>query len=153
MVVAQDITMPGGAMIETLFERMPAPPAAALLGWRFVDWNGDDGTLTVGFEGKTAFTNPAGNIQGGLLTAMLDDTMGPAIVAQSGGRFYGHTIDLQMQFLRPVPPGPIRAQGRVTRLGRTIAYLDGELFGPDGDLAARATASALVVEWVDRSAP
>jgi uncharacterized protein (TIGR00369 family) len=139
-------------MIEDMFEKLTTPPAANLLGWHFVGWNADNGTLTIGFEGKAAFANPVGNVQGGLLTAMLDDTMGPAILAHSADKRYGHTIDLQVQLLRPVPPGPIRAHGRVTRLGRTIAYLEGELFAPDGSLAVRATASALVVDIKDVSA-
>ena len=134
-------------MVEELFARMPTPPAAALLGWRFISWDQDGGVLTVGFEGRPEFLNPAGQVQGGLLTAMLDDAMGPAIVAASGGARYGHTIDLQMQFLRPVLPGPIRATGRVIRMGRNVAHLDGELFGPDGKLAARAMASAALTDW------
>jgi acyl-coenzyme A thioesterase PaaI-like protein len=32
---------------------------------------------------------PAGLIQGGILSAMLDDTMGPAVFVKTEGRLYG----------------------------------------------------------------
>lgn len=133
-------------MIEEFFSTMPTPPVAQLLGWRFISWHEDTATLTVAFEGKPEFTNPTGAIQGGLLTAMLDDCMGPAILAKSGGRLYGPTIDLQVQFLRPVLPGPIRVVGRVIRMGRSVAHLDAELFDSNERLAARAMASAALTE-------
>lgn len=139
-------------MIEELFSTLPTPPAAGLLGWRFLAWDDAAATLTVGFDGSGDFTNPAGNIQGGLLAAMLDDAMGPAILAASGGKRYGHTIDLQMQFLRPVPPGPLRATGRVVRMGRSVAYLEGALYRSDGALAARGMASASLTDMSDIAA-
>lgn len=139
-------------MSEALFNAFPTPPVARLLGWQFVSWDEETDSLTVDFDGKSEFTNPAGHVQGGLLTAMLDDAMGPAIVAKSGGRLYGPTIDLQVQFLRPVLPGPIRVVGRVTRMGKSVAHLDSELFDSEGRLAARAMASASLIEVPGSSA-
>jgi acyl-coenzyme A thioesterase PaaI-like protein len=65
--------------------RKPAPPAAQLLGWKLLQIDPDVGTIRVEFEGTASFLNPAGTIQGGLLSAMLDDTMGPAAMAFLGG--------------------------------------------------------------------
>ena len=60
---------------------LPTPNAAATLGIKFKHIDAEAGTVEVEFEGKPDFTNPAGNIQGGFLAAMLDDTMGPALAA------------------------------------------------------------------------
>ena len=54
--------------------RAPMPPVAGLLGWELQEVDPEAGTIVVRFEGRPEFTNPLGNIQGGMLAAMLDDT-------------------------------------------------------------------------------
>src|SRR6202012_4478030 len=79
------------------------------------------------FTATEQFLNPAGDVQGGFLAAMLDDTLGPALVATLGEGQWAPTIDLQVQFLRPAQPGELRGHGRVVRRGRGVAFLGGEL--------------------------
>lgn len=133
-------------MKNSLFDAHNIPPAAKLLGWRLNSLDPKAGTIEVQFEGNPAFSNSFGVIQGGFLSAMLDDTLGPAAFAMSGGRLLGQTIDLHVHFLRPVRPGPITTRASVTKLGKSIAYMEGELFDQNGKLAARATASAYLRE-------
>lgn len=61
--------------------RAPLPGAAVTLGWELISVNPEDGTIEVAFTATEAFLNPAGVVQGGFLAAMLDDTLGPALVA------------------------------------------------------------------------
>ena len=65
----------------------------------------DAGTIEVAFTASDQFLNPAGVIQGGFLAAMLDDTLGPALVATLGPGQFAPTTDLHVQFLRPARPG------------------------------------------------
>jgi hypothetical protein len=58
--------------------RAPMPPVARLLGWTLLSIDPERGEIRVSFEAKPDFLNPAGTVQGGILSAMLDDTMGPA---------------------------------------------------------------------------
>ena len=37
---------------------------------------------------RKSFCNPAGFVQGGILSAMLDDTMGPAVFVMTDGKLY-----------------------------------------------------------------
>ena len=60
-------------MLKTILDDIPAPPSAKLLGWRLLDARPWDGWLKVGFDGRPEFCNPAGFIQGGILSAMLED--------------------------------------------------------------------------------
>ena len=115
-----------------------------LLGWELVAVDPAAGTIDVGFTATEQFRNPAGDVQGGFLAAMLDDTMGPALVATLGEGEWAPTIDLQVQFLRPVQPGKLRARGRVVRRGKDIAFLAGELRDAGGEVVATATASAII---------
>ena len=66
--------------------RLPPPPCAKTLGLEFVQIDGERGTIETKFEAKPEFLNPAGNVQGGFLAAMLDDTMGTALIGDAGSR-------------------------------------------------------------------
>jgi len=128
-----------------IFARFPTPPCATTLGWRLLAADPDAGTVRIGFEASQAFCNPAGFVQGGFLAAMLDDTMGPAVLVRSGGALFAPTIDLTVSFLSPARPGVLVGEGRILQLGQTIAFLEGSLFDQAGQLLARATASARLV--------
>jgi uncharacterized protein (TIGR00369 family) len=133
-------------MIMTVLDDIPAPPSAKLLGWRLLDARPDRGWLKVGFDGKTEFCNPAGFIQGGILSAMLDDTMGPAALMTSDGRFYTTTISLTVNFLAPAKPGPLIVEAQVIQLGKSIAFMEGKLMAANGAVLATATTTARLVE-------
>lgn len=133
-------------MIRTALDDLAVPPSAKLLGWRLVDARPEDGWIRVGFDGREAFCNPAGFVQGGLLSAMLDDTMGPAIMVMTHGKSYSTTISLTVNFLAPAKPGPITAEAKVTQLGKTIAFVEGKLTAEDGTLLATASMSARLLE-------
>ena len=47
-----------------------------------------------------------------------------------------------------MPVGPVSVKARVTKVGRTITFLEAELFDGAGKLSARATASAALVSGV-----
>lgn len=124
--------------------RREPPPAAVTLGFRLVSIDPEAGTIEVAFDATERFLNPAGHVQGGFLAAMLDDTLGPALVATLPPGHWAPTIDLQAQFLTPARPGELRGRGRVVRRGRDIAFLAGELRSADGTVVATATATAIV---------
>ena len=91
-------------MIKTALDQITMPPVAKLLGWQLLDARPAEGWLKLGFEGKPEFLNPAGFIQGGILSAMLDDTMGPAVLVMTEGRSYTTTVSLTVNFLNPDKP-------------------------------------------------
>jgi uncharacterized protein (TIGR00369 family) len=133
-------------MISTALDRIEAPPSSKLLGWRLLDARPRDGWIRISFDGKKEFCNPAGFMQGGILSAMLDDTMGPAVFAMTEGRLYTATITMTVHFLSPAKPGPTTGEAEVKQLGRTIAFVEGRLTAEDGILLATASASARLVE-------
>lgn len=133
-------------MTTTVFDRMTMPPCATLLGWHLLDARLEEGWIRIGFEGKREFCNPAGFVQGGMLSAMLDDTMGPAVFAMTGGKLYTSTISLTVNFLAPAKPGPLIGEARVTQLGKTVAFVEGKLTSEDGTVLATASTSARLVE-------
>lgn len=133
-------------MIKTALDQLTPPPSSKLLGWQLLDARPADGWIRIGFDGKPEFCNPAGFVQGGILTAMLDDTMGPAVFVMTDGRLYTATITMTVNFLSPAMPGPITGEASVTQLGKTIAFVEGKLMGNSGTVLATASTSVRLVE-------
>ena len=123
--------------------RKPQPPVGITLGNVLKQVSPDEGTIEIEYDGKLEFTNPAGNIMGGFLAAMLDSAMGQALSATLGANEFAPTLNLNISFLRPAMVGKFRANGRIVRKGRDVCYLSGELYQGD-ELIATATATALI---------
>jgi len=130
----------------SVFDRFPPPATAQLLGAELVSESPSDGTIEMAFNPNASMLNPAGVVQGGIVAAMLDDTMGPALISLTGGKVMPSSVDLNVSFIRPVKPGRVIAKGRVVNRGRSIVFLEAELFDSDGRLLARSTSSAIPVE-------
>ncbi|MFC0242465.1 PaaI family thioesterase [Rhodopseudomonas telluris] len=122
--------------------RMPPPPCARTLGMTFgrVD---PAGCIEVTFEATPAFLNLAGHVQGGFLAAMLDDTMGPALVATLDAGEFAPTVNLAVQFHRPAKVGSLKGIGRVLLRGREVCQLSGELL-QDERVVATGIATAVI---------
>ncbi len=123
----------------------PGPPCAQLLGWRLLDHDEARGWIRVGFVATAQFLNPAGRVQGGMLAAMLDDTMGPAVLVKSGGALYPSSIDMNVSYLSAAKPGPLVCEGEVIRLGKSVGFVEGRLMDESGRLLVRATSSVMLV--------
>jgi uncharacterized protein (TIGR00369 family) len=133
-----------GPFWDVMAGRAAPPPAATLLGWELVAIDPEAGTIEVAFTASEQFLNPVGAIQGGFLAAMLDDTLGPALVATLGPGLFAPTTDLHVQFLRQARPGRLTGRGRVVRRGREVAFLAGELLDDSGQVVATAVATAQI---------
>jgi uncharacterized protein (TIGR00369 family) len=130
---------------QVLDGQRPPPPAAVTLGWELSWVAPERGEIEVFFDARHDFTNPMGTVQGGFLAAMLDDTLGPALVATLADGEFAPTLELKVSFLRPASPGRITGTGRVLHRGGTIAFLAGELQDEAGELLATASATARII--------
>lgn len=114
------------------------------LGFELVAVDPEAGTIEVAFTATEAFLNAMGTVQGGFLAAMLDGTLGPALMATLDPGQVAPTTDLHLQFLRPARPGRFTGRARIIRRGRDIAFLSGELADDHGAVVAVATATAQI---------
>ena len=140
-------------MVSTALDNLSPPPSSKLLGWHLLDARPKDGWIRIGFDGKRDFCNPAGFVQGGILSAMLDETMGPAVFVMTEGKLYTATITMTVNFLAPAKPGKLVGEANVTRLGKTIAFVEGRLMAEDCSVLAMATTSLRLVESAKAIAP
>jgi uncharacterized protein (TIGR00369 family) len=76
-------------------------------------------------------------LHGGITTAILDETIGRAILIKSQGEVWGVTLEFTTRYKKPIPlDGELRVIGRITKMGKRVFEGTGELLLPDGEIAA-----------------
>ena len=94
----------------------PPSPHSSLLASEFVGWDEAAKTATMRFTVQEQMCTWRGGVQGGLVAGYLDDVMGYAYVAASGGREAPLNLDLSMSLIRLIPQGAvITGKGRVVK--------------------------------------
>jgi uncharacterized protein (TIGR00369 family) len=144
--VEKSLPPPEAPSPPSVFDRLGRkPPAAELLGWHLLAFDKEGQWARVSFLARPEFANPTGFVQGGQLAAMLDEAMGTALIVATDAAFLSTTISMTADFIRPAPVGLLHGEGRVTSLGKSVAFLEARLATPEGKLVARATASCKLV--------
>lgn len=123
--------------------KIPLPKVAQTFGARILEMEPENGTISMAYDVGTAFTNPMGGIQGGILAALLDDTMSLALWATLDKNETAPTLELKINFIAPAVPGEFNGRGRIVSKGKKVCVLEGEL-RQNGNLVARSTATALI---------
>jgi uncharacterized protein (TIGR00369 family) len=92
--------------------------------------------------------NPLGAVHGGYAATLLDSACGIAVHSQLGPRRGHTTLELKISYLRGLTEasGPVRAVGRVTSMGRRVAFAEASLHDGAGRLCATATSTLLVFD-------
>jgi uncharacterized protein (TIGR00369 family) len=120
------------------------PTSSQLLGFKVRSLSQAEKMVEIGFDADfSRMCNTMGQIQGGFLSAMLDECMSVACTVASGMTAFAPTLEMKVSFLRAATKGPLRGVGRVIKWGRTIAFTEGELFDDEGRLLAKATGTAM----------
>lgn len=128
------------------------------LGVAFYEVAGADGAPEVEarFTARSEHQGYPGRMHGGLVSGVLDETVGRAVNAGAGpgeAGSWGVAIELSVRFLKPVPLGvELVARGRITRDRRRLFEGSGELLLPDGTVAATATGRYVRMDLDDISA-
>lgn len=95
-------------------------------------------TCRLTFEVTDVLKNPQGSLHGGAMCSAMDISMGHLVNKVAGP---GATIEMKVQFMRPVTDGTVTVEGRFTKRGRSLSFMESRLMAPDGKLAALATAT------------
>ena len=123
---------------------LAAPPIAQLMNIRLVE--ADEGRAV--FEGapEEYHYNPIGMVHGGFAATILDSAMGCAVHTTLPARVAYTTLEIKVNFVRPVKTstGVVRAVGTVLHAGRTTSLAEGRLVAADGTLYAHASTTCLI---------
>lgn len=122
-------------------------PSSELLGLEFAGVG--DEFAAVEMEALPEHGNPMGTVQGGILTALADLAMGGAFAHGLADGESFTTLEIKINFLKPVWTGRLRAEARVIKRGRTVGLVECDVKNGDGQLVARASSTCLVLRGGD----
>lgn len=98
-------------------------------------------SLAVSFPVKDDYLNPAGTMQGGIITAAFDNVFGPLCLLASGTPMTT-TLDIHTVYHKPIfADDTLRVKAEVKTSGRTKVYMTAEAFNMQGVLIASATST------------
>jgi len=129
------------SLLERLMQK--PSPASRLVGFEVPE--AGDGRAVVTLQAGPQHTNPMGTMHGGILCDIADAAMGIAFASTLvlGESFT--TVELKINFLRPVRDEQLRAKGRVVQRGRGVGYTECEVTDEKGRLIAKANSTCLVL--------
>jgi len=122
---------------------MPQPAAATKIGMRLASFAA--GEATVELEADATHANPMGTVQGGILAAIADAAMGWAYMTTLGEGESYTTLEIKVNFLRPVRAGRLEGRARVRSAGRTIGLIECDVLAEGGKVAAHAVSTCMIL--------
>jgi uncharacterized protein (TIGR00369 family) len=128
---------------QVLRGEIPPPPIARLLGFTIAEARPGEAVIELAADERLA--NPMGTLHGGVLADIADAAMG---IAYAGTLAEGETfttLELKLNFLRPVWTATLRARGRVVQAGRTVGLVECDVTDEHGRLVARASSTCMTL--------
>ena len=119
------------------------PPIADLIGFTLAEV--DPGRAVVSFDAGPRHANPMGTLHGGVLCDIADAAMGMAYAASLDEGETFTTLELKINFLKPVWSGTLRAVGRVVKGGHTVGLLECDVLDEKDRLVARASSTCMTL--------
>src|SRR5205807_3399881 len=103
------------------------------------------GRAVVELDAHAGHRHPGGVVQGGGITQIADAAMGMSLLTLQPDGEANTTIELKINFIRPVVEGRIRAVGRVVEMRRTLLFRDDDVFDQQDRHLARAPSTCLAI--------
>ncbi len=122
---------------------VPPPPIGMLIGMRLVAVKPGEAQFELDADERHA--NPMGTLHGGILCDIADAAMGIAFAStlEEGETFT--TLELKINFLKPVWKAKLKAVGRLVRRGKTVGLTECDVFNEEGELVARASSTCMTL--------
>jgi uncharacterized protein (TIGR00369 family) len=125
---------------------LPGAPIAELLGFAPVE--AEEGRVLFAAVPEPRHYNPIGRVHGGLAATLLDSAMGCAVHSTLPAGVGYTTLELKVNFTRPITSetGRILCEGTVVHRGGRVATAEGRVFAEaDGKLLAHGTTTCLIL--------
>ena len=124
--------------------RTPAPAIARLIGFepRLVDGGRAVFDLETDLQ---RHANPMGTVHGGILCDLADAAMGFAYSSTLAEDETFTTLELKINFLRPVWQTRLSATANVVQRGHTVGLVECDVTDAEGRLVARASSTCMTL--------
>lgn len=126
---------------------LEAPPIAKLVGFELTDIS--EGRAVVELRAGSQHANPMGTLHGGILCDIADAAMGLAYASNLAEGETFTTLELKINFLKPVWNATLTAEGKVIKQGRTVGLTECSIRDEKGNLIAHATSTCMTLRGAD----
>ena len=108
----------------------------------------DDGRVSFYCKPQEYHYNPVGSVHGGFAATLLDSCNGVTAQCNLDKGFISLTLDLKVNYLRPMTAdtGEVVETGNITKSGRKVIFVSGELKDSNNKLIATATSTEIIIE-------
>ena len=104
----------------------------------------EKGICEMDFDVPLHFCHSGNIIQGGFVTSMLDAVTTFAVFGSNPNVIKLATLELKVTYFKASLAGKFKAIGRIESIGRSIAFLTGELINDSGIKTASISATAKI---------
>ncbi len=141
--------IPAGAILQYLKEHFEGKlvadsrsPAGNWMG--FTLEHIEKGKATISMQVRREMTNPYGNIHGGMMSLVIDETIGWAVVSLDTDNYYT-SLNLNVDFLYAIKEGErLKATSEVIRAGKKIIHVECKVYDMQERILAKATSNLIV---------
>jgi uncharacterized protein (TIGR00369 family) len=130
-------------------DRFMQAPVSQLIGFQVSAPSPEDkllGRADVRLDVDERFHNPMGRVHGGILSALADAAMGIAFGRMLDGNQDFSTVELHIQYMRPVKSRSIVAKAIVQQRGLRIGFVGCEIRDERDRLIATATCTCTTID-------
>jgi uncharacterized protein (TIGR00369 family) len=110
------------------------------------------GRAVVELHASAEHRHDGGVVQGGIITQIADAAMGMSIFSLQEEGMANTTVELKINFIRPVVEGLIRATATVVSMRPTLFFSEADVTDERGRLIAHATSTCLAIPQAVRAA-
>ena len=125
-------------------KEIPVPPVAKLIGFFPVEVKSGESVFKL--ETKEEHFNPMGTVHGGILCDLADAAMGVAYATLLDENETFTTIELKINYLKPVWKATLKAHAIVIKKGRSIGLIDCTIFDENESLVAKASSTCMTLQ-------
>jgi uncharacterized protein (TIGR00369 family) len=122
--------------------KVSSPPIAQLLGFKITDFC--EGCTTIEMEATEKHWNPMKTLHGGVYCDLADAAMGFSFLTTLNKDELFTTVDLRINYLKPVTTGKLIAKSKIIKRGKRLGYIECEIVNDQGKLVAKASSTCII---------
>jgi uncharacterized protein (TIGR00369 family) len=119
-------------------------PFNALVALRLLRFHADG--VTIGCTVRSELLNAHGVLHGGVSATLADVAVGVALTRHLGRPRAATTVEMKINYLRPVKDGKVTARAHLVRVGKTLCTARVDVFNGSKEPAAVALVTYMILK-------
>ncbi len=124
--------------------KIPNAPVGQLLGFKVAE--AEEGRVVIELATSERHYNPMGTLHGGILGDIADAAMGYAFASTLADDELFTTVEIKLNFLKPIWQAKLRAVGQLIKKGNTTGLLECHIYDEKESLVAHSTSTCLIIK-------